>query len=387
MTVIRYTNARVFTGSDSDYDATELVIDDLTGRVLPNDVVSDQTINLSNKYVVPGLINAHTHIVMNPFELTSTTANVVVSTHNALKNLKRSLMAGVTTIRDVGSAFDIDIELAKLEAAGELSAPTILPSGGAISMTGGHGSAMGIEVDGPDEARKAARTNFAKGAKNLKLMVTGGISKDGEKETDIQLNADEIKAAVTEAHHKGYPVAAHAQGNAGIKLAVKAGVDSVEHAIYMDEEAITLMLAHNTVIVPTFSAPLAISQHRELPTWLHAKNDPVIEIHRQSIQQAHAAGIPIAMGTDAGTPFNDFATGVFEELQIMQDIGFKPIEILEAATKNAAKLLHLDQVVGTLEVGKFADFIVLNQNPLVDVAAYHGDRQVYKKGRLVYEQS
>ncbi|WP_424571611.1 amidohydrolase family protein [Weissella soli] len=143
MTVIRYTNARVFTGSDSDYDATELVIDDLTGRVLPNDVVSDQTINLSNKYVVPGLINAHTHIVMNPFELTSTTANVVVSTHNALKNLKRSLMAGVTTIRDVGSAFDIDIELAKLEAAGELSAPTILPSGGAISMTGGHGSAMG----------------------------------------------------------------------------------------------------------------------------------------------------------------------------------------------------------------------------------------------------
>ena len=391
-----FKNAHVFTGVNESFEALDFLVDDQAGTFV--EVGSDVTVaedveivDLTGKYVMPGMINAHTHIILDPLfkigGLSSVNGNQsepVVDTYIAVDNLKKLLKNGVTYIRDVGSTYDIDLKLGKLEREGKIVAPGIIGSGAALMMTGGHGAELGREVDGPDETRKAARELLKKGARNIKMMATGGVSIDGEQPTDVQLSVEEMKAAVDEAHHKGRTACAHAQGTQGIKNAIIAGVDSIEHAIYLDDEAIEMLKEHGTFVVPTLVAPWAINQHTDLlPEFMVKKSLEVQEAHFKSIGRAAKAGVKIAMGTDAGTPFNDFEGLNAFELDLMVQAGLTPLQALQATTVNAAELLKIASEAGTIAADKLADFLILERNPLEDIKAVGEEKIVYKKGKQV----
>lgn len=385
---VLYKNANVFTGNNTDFEeGINFIVDTDSGEFITATDV-DQEIDLVGKYVMPGMINAHTHIVADPYEKISTLGDkdvtAATSTFLALKNLNALLTDGVTYIRDVGSVFDVDIELSALEECGELVAPGIIASGNPLTMTGGHFSNGSYEVDGVDEVKKFARLVMKKGARNVKMMATGGVSFNGETPWDVQMTEEELRAGVIEAHHKGRTACAHAQGTEGIQNALRAGVDSVEHAIFLDDETIQMFLDKDIYIVPTLTAPWAINQNAdELPDFMVKKSLAVEKAHRQSIGQAAKAGVKLAMGTDSGTAYNNFNKNSSIELAMMVDTGATNLQALQAATINGADLLKITDHAGSIEAGKLADFIVLDDNPMQDIKALQADKVVYKKGHVV----
>jgi len=387
MAIITYTDGVIFQAGQ--FVAQSFTVDTTQGVFVTPDTPADEIVSLAGQYVVPGLINAHTHVTdlvaadQSPALTNMTEAEVTVF---AQKNLRDLLRDGVTTIRNVGSFANIDLSLARLEQLGVITAPLIVGSGPALTMTGGHGSAgIAREVDGPDEVRRATRQLLKAGATAIKVMATGGVtSRDGEQPDQVQLSVAEMAAAVAEAHHRNVPVAAHAQGNQGIKNAILAGVDSIEHAIFLDDKAIEQLLAADIAVVPTFGAPHAIDQHPEaVPAWMYQKNKAVIASHQQSIARAISAGVRLVMGTDAGTPFNDFRHGSTQELAYMVAAGQTPAEALLSATQYAAELLRVADKVGSITVGKQADFIIVTANPLTDITVLTGQKTVYRKGQAV----
>lgn len=389
MVKVCYQNARVFTGKNENFaEGIDFVVDEDTGQFVTTKKEIDRTIDLTGKYVMPGMINAHTHIVADPYgkiaALGSSDANAVNSTFLALENLQKFLEDGVTYIRDVGSVYEVDIELSKLEKQNQLLAPGIVASGNPLTMTGGHFNTGSYEVDGVDEVRKYARLLLKKGVDNIKLMATGGVSFNGESPEDEQLSMAELKAAVVEAHHQNKTACAHAQGLAGIKNAILAGVDSVEHAVYLDDKAIEMLVTTGTFVVPTLVAPWSINQHLDtLPDFMIRKNLEVTRAHTESIGKAARAGVKLAMGTDSGTAFNNFEQNSSKELELMTKAGVTNLQALQAATVNAARLLHIADKAGTIENGKVADFIVLEQNPLKDIQVLQKKKTVFKKGKKV----
>ncbi|SCB83639.1 metal-dependent hydrolase family protein [Weissella bombi] len=385
---VLYKNANVFTGNNTDFEeGIDFVVDTETGEFV-SDTDVDQEVDLAGKYVMPGMINAHTHIVADPYEKIATLGDkdvtAATSTFLALKNLNALLTDGVTYIRDVGSVFDVDIELSALEESGELVAPGIIASGNPLTMTGGHFSNGSYEVDGVDEVKKFARLVMKKGARNVKMMATGGVSFSGETPWDVQMTEEELRAGVIEAHHKGRTACAHAQGTEGIQNALRAGVDSVEHAIFLDDETIQMFLDKGIYIVPTLTAPWAINQNAdELPDFMVKKSLAVEKAHRKSIGEAAKAGVKLAMGTDSGTAYNNFDKNSSIELAMMVDTGATNLQALQAATINGADLLKISDHAGSIEAGKLADFIVLDDNPMQDIKALQADKVVYKKGHVV----
>ncbi|BDR59813.1 metal-dependent hydrolase family protein [Lactobacillus xylocopicola] len=395
MTSILFHHFSLFDGTKEELQSNSwMVVDNQTGKIIAagvdNPPVAEQSIDLENKYVMPGLINCHTHVTMDPATSDGgTTANIVASTVRAIHNLHTLLKSGVTYIRECGSTYDIDITLSKLVADGTIGqAPEIMPSGQAYSMTGGHGDFpnFGHLVDSPDEMRKAVRQGQKRGAKAIKVMATGGVMTENDFMHDPQLSTAEIQAAVEEAHHKGNIVAAHAEGNPGILNAIKAGVDSIEHGFYVNDEEIDLMLAQKTYLTPTIIADWAIPKygHGILPEWEIKKAADAYDDLCQNIAHAHQRGVAVTLGTDAGTPFNDFSKTPIE-FELMVKDGFSNYEALITSCQNSAKLMKIDDEYGTLETGKYADFIVLDEDPLEDVKAVQQvDKAVYKKGQRAY---
>lgn len=383
MTIVNYVGGNVYVTNEG-FKSQTVSVDTVSGQVVETVREADQMVDVQGKYLVPGLINAHTHIVMAADGRERAGQDVTLDTLVALQNLQDAIASGVTTIRDAGSTDNIDLKLATKIRQQRLQLPDIIGSGAALTMTGGHGSKIGMEVDGIDEVRKAARWNLKHGAQTIKLMATGGVSLDGEQPTDEQLSVEELTAAVLEAHHKGKPAMAHAQGTQGIKNAILAGVDSVEHAVYLDDETIQMLLDTNTAIVPTMAAPWQMLQHKDdIPAYMYDKASALWEAHQQSIRDAAAAGVNVVMGTDAGTSYNDFKSGPGVEIRLLASVGMTPEQVLLASTIRGAELLGIAERVGELVPGKDADMLILDRDPLQDLAVLTDAPRVIKRGQAV----
>lgn len=378
-----------------------LSFDEKTGRIIqigngePDQQKDVKIIDAQGKYLLPGLINTHTHIMMDPIHNKLDHLSETECTVNGINNLKQLLSAGVTYIRDCGCAFDTDIKLMQLMSERKVSGPQIVPSGRPMTMTGGHGdfiegvdgdTVWGHLTDSVDEMRHAVRVQFKHGSKNIKVMATGGVMSATDEIDDIELNGSELAMAVHEAHSKHMTVASHAQGNLGIQLSLDAGVDSIEHGIYIDEQQAEFMREKNIFLVPTLNASQCIADDGKgiLPDYMIRKNDKVKQDFFKNVAMALKKGVKVAVGTDAGTPFNRFDIGTAREIELLVSIGASTAQALFGATRYAAELLKIDDAYGTLEEGKFADMLLLDENPLTDIAVLQkGHKEVFQKGHRV----
>lgn len=343
---------------------------------------------LDGKVIMPGLINSHVHITMepigDPFGLIMS-ESLAKTTLRGVANLKKHLLAGTTYFRDLGAPGGVDLDLRDAVNENLVQGPEFLAASKVVTMTGGHGWPMGREADGADETRKASRELLKAGADVIKIMATGGVMTKGVEPGSPQLSKDEMESAIIEAHKAGKKTSSHAQGTEGIKNAILAGIDSIEHGIFLDDEVIQLMVEKGTYLVPTLVAPYFIVENgveAGIPKDAVDKSNMVMGDHMKSFKKAYRAGVKIAMGTDSGTPFNLHDKAPYE-LKLMVDCGMTPMESLVASTQSSAKLLGIDKNYGTLEEGKFADFLVLDENPLNNLDTLFDINSVYKLGELV----
>jgi imidazolonepropionase-like amidohydrolase len=254
--------------------------------------------------------------------------------------------------------------------SGLLPGPRIAAAGLVICMTGGHASFIGREADGPDAVVAAVQAQLDAGAEVIKFIASGGVLTPGTSPDSAQMTPEELAAGTAAARRAGRRVAAHAHSALGMKNAIRAGAHSIEHATLMDEEAAALMKTHGTVMVPTLSA-LATTAGCGLscgvPETAVAKARAMVSRHKTSFRMAHRAGVAIAMGTDAGTPFNYHGENA-QELERMVALGMTPMEAIVASTSAAAALIGIGDRVGAIEPGKVADLLLVRGNPLSKIA-------------------
>ncbi|MEO8954275.1 MAG: amidohydrolase family protein [Ktedonobacteraceae bacterium] len=336
--------------------------------------------------ILPGLIDTHVHFTMEyPDVLRGLLTPPSLRLLQAIPRMKATLEAGVTTVRDAaGSPAGLKIAVER----GIIAGPRMQVAISLISQTGGHGDGYypccvdigffggsftdvpnGV-ADGVDEVRKAVREVLRAGADWIKLATTGGVLSTADAPTSSQLTLEEIETAVYEAAAQEKRCMAHAQGTQGIKNALLAGVVSIEHGIYLTDELIALMLQKDAYLVPTLIAPLAVVEFSQehpdlLPPMMAEKAISVVETHRESFHKAVDAGVKIAMGTDSGVGRHG-QNG--KELQLMVENGMTPMQAIQASTIHAAQLLHLDDQLGTIAVGKLADIIIVAGDVLSDIS-------------------
>jgi len=370
-------------------NATLLIERGRIARIVNNDekIGADRTLEAAA--VTPGLINAHCHLEMSGepdlgvFVLMTPIQRTLVSAENA----RKALHAGVTTVRDLGGADSNAIELRDAVAKGTHPGPTIIPAGRALCMTGGHGHFIGRETDGPWDARKAVREQRKAGADCIKLIATGGVLTKGAVPGLDQLTEEEMRAAIVEASTHGMRVAAHAIGTSGIKNALRAGVNSIEHGHLLDDEAIAIFMERGTYLVPTIAAVTCIFEHAhdgKQPDFVVRKATELYDAMRRNIGRAYRAGVMIAGGSDAGTPYNYHENYAYEVELMSTILDMTPNQALSAATKIAGELLGVD--AGVLEADRPADLLLLDGNLETDTLALRTPRVVIQGGAIAIER-
>lgn len=348
---------------------------------------ADGEYDLQAACVTPGLINAHVHLEMSgqadtmaAFTGTTPSQRILWTVENA----RKTLHAGVTTVRDVGCSQALVMELRDAVDGGRISGPTIRAAGNVLCMTGGHGWFVGRAVDSPWDARKAVREQRANGADCIKLIATGGVLTKGAVPGNVQLSEDEMRAAIIEARVHGMPVAAHAIGTDGIKNALRAGVTSIEHGHMLDDEAIELFKKTGAYLVPTLTAPTCILEHMHdgaQPDFVVRKAAEVSEHMIKNIAKAYRAGVKIAGGSDAGTPYNYHENYAYE-IELMHSIlGMTPLQALHAATQVAGELVGAGG--GFLAAGERADLVLFERDFANDIKVLGNPATVIKNGQVV----
>lgn len=319
--------------------------------------------------LLPGLIDCHVHLCLGaePDVVKALEEETPAETLlKAARSARHTLEAGVTTVRDVGSRDHSIFALKHAIDKGVTPGPRIVGAGLAICMIGGHARFIGQEVEGPEQVRKVVREQIEAGAEVIKVIASGGVLTPGTSPDQAQMTLEELRSAVEEAARAGRKVAAHAHGASGMKHAISAGVHSIEHATLMDEETAGLMQSHGVYMVPTLSALATTAACRRgcgIPDSALEKAKAMTKRHQASFRQAHRRQLLIAMGTDAGTPFNAHGDNA-QELERMVAYGMSPMEAILASTSAAARLIGIADEVGTIARGKEADLLLVEGNPL-----------------------
>ena len=362
-------------------------------------------IDLSDRFVLPGLIDSHVHLDSdaggNASLIEEVTNNVPEVTLRTLRNARKTLEAGFSTVRNLGDGSGATLAIRDAAARGDVAAPRIVDAGRSISTTSGHMDAtLGLAddlhsarpqdnlCDGPESCRRAVRLQIRRGVDVVKIATTGGVNSRIGVGLGRQIFDDEVKALVETAHLYGKKIAVHAHGADGINAALAAGADSIEHGTLLDDAGIALFRKSGAYYVPTLSTVngylerIAADPNAYAPD-VRAKIDWRISITGQALRRAFPAGVKIAFGTDAGVSKHGRNA---DEFELMVKHGMPPAEAIRAATVNAADLLGLSAEIGTLETGKRADIIAVAGDPLQDVTTLKRVGFVLKDGKVVKGQ-
>jgi imidazolonepropionase-like amidohydrolase len=364
-----------------------------------------KVVDLSNDWVLPGLIDCHTHLEARADQydpINEVRFTPFMGGFNGVVNASRTLNAGFTSVRDVGSQPFFAVDLRKAVDSGFIPGPRIVASGPGISITGGHGDMNGFApavgnmmypaekdyaiADGPEEVRKVVREQIKYGVDVIKILATGGVLSAGDKPGAEQFSYEELKVAADEAHRAGRKIAAHAHGTQGIKDAVRAGIDSIEHGSLIDDEGIALMKEHGTYLdADIYNDDYILGEAAKfgLPKEMIDKERMVGRLQRENFAKAVAAGVKIAFGTDAGVyPHGDNA----KQFHYMVKYGLTPAGAIHAATSSAADLIDRAKDVGTLEAGKYADLIAVTADPLDKIEVLEHVSFVMKGGKVYKDE-
>lgn len=350
-----------------------------------------EVIEVGGAWLIPGLMNMHVHLgLVLPGKLEAELAHETEGelTLRMAQAARETLQAGVTTIRLPGDQRHGDLALKKAIARGQAAGPRIFSAGEALAITGGHGSEHGQTYnDGPYELIKAARREISAGASWVKVMISGGIATNGGGIAEALMTPEEIKAVVDAAHRFGAKVAAHSGSPQATTVAVDAGIDSIEHGYFLDRPVLKKMAKAGTWYVPTIvvSQPATAPFFEKIgsPQWYLDRRDSVGKVHWQALQMAIEEGVNIGLGTDQlpGEP-NDGTTATAREAQYYVEAGMTPLQALRSATIETARMLGAEADIGSLEVGKYADIVVLAEDPTKDIKALRDIRLVMKGGEV-----
>jgi imidazolonepropionase-like amidohydrolase len=346
-------------------------------------------LDLGGLTLLPGLINCHVHLCLSgdadPAR-TMTDESYAATVVSAVVRARRTVEAGVTTVRDLGGREYAEIAVRDAVRAGVIAGPRLLCAGRAVCITGGHGWRMlGRQADGPDDLRRAVREQLRAGADVIKLVATGGVMTPGVDPRAAQLTLDELRAGVEEAHRARRRAAAHAMADEGIAWCLDAGIDTIEHGVFLTEALAARMVTQGTALVATLIAPHAIVEGglaAGIPEFAVKKSLTLRERHLESFRLALRAGVTIAAGTDAGTPLNPHGT-IVPELALMVGAGMEPLQVIRSATSVAAKVLGLEAETGCVAPGLGADLIAVEGDPSADVKVLDAVRLVIADGRTV----
>jgi len=390
----------VFDGTMAPIAAADVVVeDDRIVEVGPG-LDGDEGIDCTGRTLLPGLFDTHTHVIFSTLDwVEELVTPFSFRFYDAMRNLEATLATGITTVRDAGGA---DAGVKKAVDDGVIAGPRMRISLNMLSQTGGHadgwlrsGVDLDVEwpgspsgrVDGPDAVRRKVREMIRAGADVIKVATSGGVLSPTDDPRHPHFRPDELEEMVAEATAAGIYVMAHAQGADGIKNAVRAGIRSIEHGIYLDDEGIELMLERGTWLVPTLVAPLgvldAVDAGASLPASTVEKAKAVIDVHRRNVGRAITAGVKVAMGTDSGVAPHG---ANLRELEELVRCGMSPQQALVATTSSAAALMGLDDALGTLAPGMRADLVLLDGDPLEMTTLRERIRQVWQDGVVAVDE-
>jgi imidazolonepropionase-like amidohydrolase len=372
--MIRFVNAFLLDGRGGHHERSGLIVEDdritAAGPQIadrPHD--SDTVIDLQGRTLMPGMIDTHCHPGGGDYDPAHENEPPGMQALRTVEAVQRTLRAGFTTVRSAGTKHAVDVDVRNATNQGLVWGPRLVASGPGITCTAGHGHFWATEVDGPDAIRAEVRRQILRiGVDSIKILaVSGGIATANQEIDTEHYTVEEIAAAVDQSRKLGKLNQTHAISLKGIKNAIAAGVNSIDHGVFLDEEACIQMRDQGIVLVPSFGPFVYYEFKRIAEPWRWERSLGVHEHHVRSFRMAIDLGVPIALGSDNGAPSRFRAGDNAEEYQFMVEAGMPPERAIVAGALDAARLLRLDGLIGSLEPGKLADLIVIDGNPLEDI--------------------